>query len=249
MKKVLSVLGLGLLLGLLIMPQAARADIQNGGFEDGVLTPWISTGQTNITNAGTDPRTNNALSMVGIGTHSARVGDENAYGYVGSATSSVTQTFTLGSGFTTLYFAWAAVGLVPTNTYHSVDETPWFQVSVYDNTTSTMLKQEQFYTGNFTDGINPGWSAGATHTGALGQDDGGVWYYRPWTQYALDVSSHTGDSITVTLDTRDCALSGHASYAYLDGFGSVPTGVPEPATLILLGCALAGLYGIRRKMS
>jgi len=42
MKKVFSVLGLGLLLGLMLMPQAARADLAftNGGFEAGNLSGW-----------------------------------------------------------------------------------------------------------------------------------------------------------------------------------------------------------------
>ena len=94
----------------------AYADIINGGFESG-LTGWTSAGDTSVTAASNDPRTNNVLPTVFSGDHSAKVGDEFASIYVinGNLTSSISQQFLVGSGFTDLYFSWAAVGLVPTN--------------------------------------------------------------------------------------------------------------------------------------
>ena len=175
------------------------------------------------------------------------VGDQIAWEYSGSQTSFITQAFIADA--TDLYFAWAAVGLVPNNGVdHSMSETPWFQVRIFDNTTNTVLKQDQFFTGNLGS-IVPGWLPGAVQPNASGVDEAGIWYYRPWETYHL-TGVTLGDSLTVTLTARDCTLGGHASYAYLDGFGveppPIPT-VPEPTSLLLLGTGLAGLRAWRKR--
>jgi hypothetical protein len=236
-------------LSMMAFSVSAFADITNGGFENGSLTPWISTGDTSVTSAGYDPRTNNNLSMVGVGTHSAKVGDEFASAYGGSATSSISQQFSAGT-VTDLYFAWAAVGLVPNNgVTHSYNDTPWFQILITDITLATQLFKQEYYTGNIGS-ITPGWMAGLDNSiSPPAKNSPGIWYYRPWETFHLSLSGiSANDQILLTLTTRDCIPGGHSSYAYLDGFGNAdPLATPEPATMLLLGLGLAGLAGFRKR--
>jgi hypothetical protein len=227
----------------------AHAEIINGGFETGNLDSWTSTGQTSVTNAGLDIRTNSNLNMVGTGNHSAMVGNAVAFGFSGDQYSSLSQQWAKGDTFDHLYFAWAAVGLVPTNDFpHTIAQTPWFQINVKNVTDTTTLFSQEFYTGKIGS-ITPGWLQGATYTGY--NNDPGIWYYRPWETFDLDLAGiQTGDLLEITLTTRDCTPTGHSSYAYLDGFGSVPPDinpVPEPSTMLLLAGGIAGLAIWRRK--
>jgi hypothetical protein len=253
----------------------AFADIINGGFEDGLFTGWSSTGDTSLTSAGYDPRAGGTnLSTVGVGTYSAKVGDQIAWQLSNqdppngplptrARYSSIYQQFTVGNGFTDLYFAWAAVGLVPTytgfnNPYHSVGQTPWFQIKIDNVTQSKNLFTEAYYTGNLYDelgnpinGITPGWVQGVTHNSALGDNGAGIWYYRPWNTFHLDLAAAgvlATDQLLVTLTAQDCSLGSHSSYAYLDGFGtSPPLATPEPSTMLLFGFGLIGVAVFRKR--
>jgi hypothetical protein len=251
MRKLLIIFGVSVLLFAIGAP--ASANIVNGGFETGTFTGWTVSGQANVVGNGTDPRTNGNISTLapigGGNTYSARVGNEISWQVAGSMTSTISQTWTKDNTFASLNFAWAAVGLVPTNGGHSLTDTPWFQINIQDLTTSATLFDQEYYTGN-PGSITPGWLQGVTDSGGSTGNSSGIWYYRPWQTFALNLTGiNTGDQLQLILTARDCTLGGHPSYVYLDGIGSAPVVVttPIPGAFMLLGSGLAGLVVLRMR--
>ncbi len=202
----------------------AHADtFVNGSFETGDLTGWTVGGgywyappypqavdylpgggsynpagaAVSVTSAGTDPYTDNNLSTVYAGAHSARVNDPNN-NYSVSVLSQRVNNYT----DPLIAFAYAAV----LQSSHSANDSDAFSITLTDATTNTVL---------FTYNLNSATSAGAFTRSSQN------WYYTPWISQSVDVSALEGHDFILSLVANDCPYGGHAGYAYLDGFGSV----------------------------
>ena len=250
------------LLPLAIAAAFATGSVQaatfiNGDFEAGSLTGWTGGGGSFTSgSAPINPSTyvggpaNNTI--VGIGTDSI-TGASTTYGgqYAvrvndsinNYSVSTLTQTV---NNYTdsSIFFAWNAV----LEASHGLTNSDYFSLTLRDLTTSTDLVSR---------GYSSAGSIGGGTTGVTWSTFG-RWYSTGWVVEQIDLTtagagntSIVGHDFALTLLASDCPFGGHAGYVYLDGFGgTIPTqggGVPEPASLALMGLGVAAAAATRRK--
>lgn len=222
--------------GWQVYSSVSRTSVLNAGLTPSWLIARYATNpiaaHSAVIAAGTvDPHVGAALgATVYGGNWGYRVEDTTSGGYASLIQQSVTN-YTDAN----IFFAWKAVMLGA----HGTSDAATMKITLRDDTTNTVIISREYNAASGGGGVDPRFSLLSNN------------YYTPvWQieQLAIDASL-TGHDFTLSVLASDCQPTAHWGYVYLDGFGAAPPqpGVPEPATLALMGLGLAGLAASRRR--
>lgn len=237
---------------------AFAASFVNGGFETGDFTGWDvsnsafrggvdNTGLTPafvyandtgalhtqvINTSYVDPILGAALgTTVFSGNNAIRVEDTTTGGWASAITQRV-NNYTDAN----IFFAWKAVLLGA----HGPTDAATMKLVLRDETDGIDLITRTYNAASGGGGVDPRFSLLSNN------------FYTPqWQIEQLAIGAGlAGHDFSLTVLASDCQPTGHWGYVYLDGFGAQrPTQVPEPASLALVGLALAGVAASRRRKS
>ncbi|MDR0811419.1 MAG: fibronectin type III domain-containing protein, partial [Paludibacter sp.] len=143
-----------------------------------------------------DPRTKNRLKTIPDNAiASVRLGNWKA----GTQAEKLTYTFIVDSAQSIILLQYAIVLQDPN---HDPSEQPHFDLRIYDQNNNLIDPDcgvAEFYAGQ--NDVN--WKNGVS--GVLWKD---------WTTVGLNLSPYAGQTLTISLETKDCSLSAHYGYAY-----------------------------------
>lgn len=256
---------LGTLAVLAAASSAHAAGFVNGGFEDGNTNGWTvgngnrsgallnnidpnaylngNTGRSAIVGAGATDLVGNLMaggSRVYSGNYAYRVEDADRTGGLLSVISQTVSNYTDPN----IFFAWLAV---LDNGGHVEQASAAMIIRLTDKSDTTNNASGEVLISRI---YNAGAGGGGVDSRFAVQASTGYFYTPQWQieQLAID-SSRTGHTFELTVLATDCGPTAHTGYVYLDGFGAAPptNDVPEPASLALVGLALAGAAAGRRR--
>ena len=221
MQYVSTILYFSLLLSFAIAPAIAQtSSCPNADFELNSFSGWTGTTgsccpinsiipgivpgrHTILTGAGTDPNTNNVLTVVAPGgNYSVRLGNQN----VGAEAEQLKYSFLVTPQTQLFIYRYAVVLQDPG---HAPGEQPRFEIKVYDQNglIDTVC-------GVYT--VEAGAGIAGFHTITDPFDSTEIVQWKDWTSVGIDLSSKMGSTITIEFSTGDCALGAHYGYAYID---------------------------------
>ncbi len=163
--------------------------------------------QTRTTGAGTDPNTDNVVTVVAPGcrTSSVRIGNDEC-GYQSEA---LEQTFLVTNNNVLFTYLYAVVMQDPG---HIAANEPKFEITMKDKN-STIITCGGVYSITSDNATADGF-INATAP-ACGSND--VWY-KNWTAVGTDLTPYIGQNLTIRFTTSDCTQGGHFGYAYVDTY-------------------------------
>jgi len=203
----------------------------NGDFESGDLSGWMIEGDATVIQDSLDSLTDNSLHKVGEGNFSAQIGDATPWGNQGPQRSSISQEIIVpppeGQNKVVMQVSYAVVANDPPS--HEKQDKPLFWFIVKDLTTDdTIYDTDIIYTSQSSGEWYLGFDPNQTTTQkGFSYLSGDRWVFKPWQTLEIDLSDRVGNHILLEFVVRDCNLSAHAAYGYLD---NIHIGTPKAMT-------------------